>query len=30
MSEENIVKHGAWALSNLCRGNPLPKYDNVK
>lgn len=30
MKESNIVKHGAWALSNLCRGNPLPKYDNVK
>lgn len=28
--DENIVKHGSWALSNLCRGNPLPKYENVK
>lgn len=30
MQENNIVKHGAWALSNLCRGNPLPKYENIK
>jgi importin subunit alpha-1 len=30
MMQENIVKHGAWALSNLCRGTPLPKYENVK
>lgn len=21
---------GTWALSNLCRGSPLPKYDDVK
>lgn len=30
MKQPNVVKHGAWALSNLCRGNPLPKYENVK
>jgi len=30
MHESNIIKHGAWALSNLARGNPLPKYENVK
>ena len=30
MHEPNIIKHGAWALSNLCRGNPLPKYENIK
>lgn len=30
MQENNIIKHGAWALSNLCRGNPLPKYENIK
>lgn len=30
MTQENIVKHGAWALSNLCRGTPLPKYESVK
>jgi hypothetical protein len=30
MYEANIIKHGAWALSNLSRGNPLPKYENVK
>ncbi len=30
MHETNLIKHGAWALSNLCRGNPLPKYENIK
>ena len=25
----NIKKQGAWALSNLCRGKPLPNYDNM-
>lgn len=25
-----IEKHGCWALSNLCRGNPLPRYNNVE
>jgi hypothetical protein len=28
--EDALVKHGCWALSNLCRGSPLPKYDLVK
>lgn len=28
--EETLIKHGCWALSNLCRGSPLPKYDFVK
>lgn len=30
LNDPNIIKHGAWALSNLCRGNPLPKYENIK
>lgn len=25
-NDDSILKHGSWALSNLCRGNPLPKY----
>ena len=25
-----IEKHGCWALSNLCRGSPLPRYNNVE
>ena len=25
-----LVKHGCWALSNLCRGSPLPKYELIK
>ena len=28
--EEALVKHGCWAISNLCRGSPLPKYDYVR
>ncbi|KRX01871.1 Armadillo-type fold [Pseudocohnilembus persalinus] len=24
------IKHGTWALSNLCRGRPLPKFQLVK
>ena len=22
--DKKIIKHGSWALSNLCRGRPLP------
>ena len=29
-NDDTLVKHGCWALSNLCRGSPLPKYDLVK
>lgn len=29
-TDETLIKHGCWALSNLCRGSPLPKYDFVK
>lgn len=29
-SNKNTVKHGTWALSNLCRGRPLPKFELVK
>lgn len=24
-----VIKHGVWALSNLCRGKPLPKFEFV-
>lgn len=24
------IKHGTWALSNLCRGRPLPEFYLVK
>lgn len=27
---KSTIKHGTWALSNLCRGKPLPDYDLVK
>ena len=26
----NNMAQGAWALSNLCRGNPSPDYQKVK
>ena len=25
-----IEKIGCWALSNLCKGSPLPKYNDVE
>jgi importin subunit alpha-6/7 len=25
-----IIKRAAWAISNLCRGTPLPKFDLIK
>lgn len=25
-NNQNIIKHGTWAISNLCRGKPLPMY----
>lgn len=25
-----IFTHSIWALSNLCRGSPLPKYKTIK
>lgn len=25
----NILKHGIWAISNLCRGRPLPPFELV-
>ena len=27
---KNSIKHGTWALSNLCRGKPLPDFEQVK
>jgi hypothetical protein len=29
-SNKNIIKRAAWAISNLCRGTPLPKFDAIK
>jgi importin subunit alpha-6/7 len=29
-SFKSIMKRAAWAISNLCRGTPLPKFDIVK
>ena len=29
-NNKNTIKHGTWALSNLCRGRPLPNFDLVK
>ena len=26
---ELVLQHGTWALSNLCRGRPPPKFDAV-
>lgn len=25
-----MVEQGAWAISNLCRGTPKPKYSLIK
>jgi hypothetical protein len=30
LADEGLIKHCCWALSNLCRGSPLPKYDHIK
>jgi hypothetical protein len=30
LTDEALIKHCCWALSNLCRGSPLPKYDLIK
>lgn len=27
---KSTIKHGTWALSNLCRGKPLPDFESVK
>lgn len=27
---EYIFNHCIWALSNICRGSPLPEYKNIK
>ena len=29
-SHKNIIQRAAWAISNLCRGKPLPKYEAIK
>jgi len=28
--DQALIKHGTWALSNLCRGKPLPPFYAVK
>jgi len=28
--DKKIIKHGSWALSNLCRGLPPPEFELVK
>ena len=30
LTDERHINRCCWALSNLCRGSPLPKYDNIK
>ena len=30
ITDDSLIKHCCWALSNLCRGTPLPKYDAVQ
>lgn len=27
---KNIIKHGTWAISNLCRGKPIPPFSLTK
>ena len=29
-TNKNTIKHGTWAISNLCRGRPLPKFELTK
>jgi len=29
-ADSRVIKHGTWALSNLCRGRPQPKINYVK
>jgi importin subunit alpha-1 len=29
-NKKDTIKHGTWALSNLCRGKPLPPFNKVK
>jgi len=26
----SLINNGCWAISNLCRGTPLPEYKDVK
>ena len=27
---QNVIKHGTWAISTLCRGRPLPDLEKVR
>lgn len=29
-TQKTILRRAAWAISNLCRGTPLPKFDLIK
>lgn len=29
-NNKNILKNGSWAISNLCRGKPLPQFSYTK
>jgi hypothetical protein len=29
-SNKNVIRQSAWAMSNLCRGSPAPKYELIK
>lgn len=29
-NSKNVINRAAWAISNLCRGTPLPKFEAVK
>lgn len=29
-THKSLLKRAAWAISNICRGTPLPKYEAIK
>lgn len=30
INDSCLIEHSAWALSNMCRGQPLPSYELIK
>ncbi len=30
IKDQHIIQQTAWAMTNLCRGTPLPKYEYIK
>ena len=30
INDEMLISQSAWALSNMCRGHPLPSYDIIQ